>query len=375
MRRLTIIVRSSRGALPLVIAAGVTAAHGCGGDTETGTGSAGGTRSDAGTSGGSGGLAGTGASGGLVSVGGAAGVSPFGGAGGSVALGGAGGGLAVGGSGGGMQFCSSFALDSFTVELPPEGTPADPGQICAATMEPVVSNRAARVTLEKLGPAGDLQTARGLVEVDAALLDRVIGTPVIEVIDATDTSLTSLVVSNIQRQPTGYSFDAVFTAPVGATTDGFSRLTARVSLELDCTPSPETRIVHASTDIHLCIGDGDLTWVSSGDQCVVCRVIAEMAPSPIVPDKASDDLPLAQALRLRIVELARISNTVVLLAENDGGDGMEYEWHASGGELTTLAPDVVAWTLVDGMPDPFIQAAVSGPHAVAVASFAFNEAA
>ena len=273
-----------------------------------------------------------------------------------------------------MQFCSSFALDSFTVELPPEGTPADPGQICAATVDPVVSNRAARVTLEKLGAPGDLQTARGFVEVDAALLDNVIATPTIQVIDATDPALSSLVVSNIQRQATGYSFDAVFAQPIYASSDGFSRLTVRVSFDLDCTPRP-TRAVDAATDIHLCIGEGDLTWVSSGDQCVVCRVIAEMAPSPIVPDKTSDDLPLAQALRLRIVKLARIANTVVLLAENDGGDGMEYEWHASGGELTVLAPDVVAWTLADGMPDPFIQAAVSGPHAVAVATFAFNEAA
>jgi hypothetical protein len=100
-----------------------------------------------------------------------------------------------------------------------------------------------------------------------------------------------------------------------------------------------------------------------------------MAPSPIVPDKQADDLPLARAMRLRIVELARISNSLVLLAENDGGEGLEYEWHVSAGRLEQLAPDVVVWTLEQGMPDPLIQTAVWGEHSAAVASFAFNEAA
>jgi hypothetical protein len=104
----------------------------------------------------------------------------------------------------------------------------------------------------------------------------------------------------------------------------------------------------------------------------VCRIIAEMAPSPIVPEKTNDALPLAQVLRLRIVELARVSNVVVLLAENDGGDGLEYEWHASAGKVEHLAPDVVAWTLEEGLDAPSIHAAVWGADGAAVASFAFN---
>jgi hypothetical protein len=100
-----------------------------------------------------------------------------------------------------------------------------------------------------------------------------------------------------------------------------------------------------------------------------------MAPSPILPGSIEDELPLAQALRLRIVELARIANTVVLLAEHDGGSGLDYEWLASVGQVERLAPDVVAWTLAEGQPDPLIQAAVAGPSSVAVASFAFNERA
>ena len=69
------------------------------------------------------------------------------------------------------------------------------------------------------------------------------------------------------------------------------------------------------------------------------------------------------------------ANHLVLLAENDGGEGLDYEWLASVGRIDRLAPDVIAWTLQEGDPDPFIQAAVSGPNAAAVASFAFNDRA
>jgi hypothetical protein len=166
-----------------------------------------------------------------------------------------------------------------------------------------------------------------------------------------------------------------------------TRITVRVSLEISCgamVPSADasgdastaTQVVHAVTDIHLCSdGRRDPEWVSSGSVCTVCRIIAEMAPSPIVPDKAADGLPLARVLRLRIIELARISNTVVLLAENDGGEGLEYEWHASAGTVERLAPDVIVWTLAEGMAAPHVQAAVWSADAAAVASFAFNDEA
>ena len=43
--------------------------------------------------------------------------------------------------------------------------------------------------------------------------------------------------------------------------------------------------------------------------------------------------------------------------------------------LNRLDDDVIAWTLEEGTPDPFIQAAVYGKNAAAVASFAFNDRA
>jgi hypothetical protein len=193
------------------------------------------------------------------------------------------------------------------------------------------------------------------------------GTPTLEVLDATFQELLELEIEPLAAASGGFSFEGTFPPFTFDPDDGYARMTMRASLEVACEGG--TRLVHAVTDLHLCIVDGITSWASSGQSCCVCRIIAEMAPSPIVPDKRADELPLAQAIRLRIVELARVSNTIILLAENDGGDG------PSAGRIERLADDVIAWTLEEGTPAPFVQAAVYGPDAAAVASFAFNDRA
>jgi hypothetical protein len=300
---------------------------------------------------------------------------PSSGAGGAMAGGASGSGGAIFGAGGGILIVGSGGTGglgpgqcSFTVELPPEGVPADPGEICAASMVPVDSNRAAFVMLQSTGSA----PTDGTIRIDPALLPLVVGTPTLKVIDATDPALLGVKFDAVTTSPGGFAFKIHWPSPLNLNTDGMTRVTVQVSLELSC--PPETQLVHSATDIHLCrqeLNDGG-DWVSSGQVCSVCRIIAEMAPSPIVPDKANDALPLAQVLRLRIVELARVANVVVLLAENDGGGGLEYEWQASAGKIEHLAPDVVAWTLEEGLDAPSIHAAVWGLDAAAVASFAFN---
>ena len=361
MRKLKLVVRSTTGALPVIIAASVVPATSCGsaeGDSDkakSGPGDA-----SAGQ-GGAGGQAGVGGQGGQGGTGGVITVDSGGGAGGTVIVPDAG------------EMCQFGIDESFDVELPPEGTPAEPGQICAAAVEPVESGRAARVTLSGFSSGGT--SADGLIEVDPALFDRIVGDPIIEVIDSTNAQVGAMTTSGVTREATGFSFQAAWPNQLFLPPDGMTRMTIRVSLELSCGDGG-TRVLHAVTDLHLCDDNNfGVEWVSSGDRCVVCQVIAEMAPSPIVPDKSDDELPLARALRLRIVELARVSNTIVLLAENDGGEGLEYEWHPSVGKVEKLSPDVIAWTVEDGMPAPMIQAAVVGPAEAAVASFAFNEEA
>lgn len=365
-RRLELVVLARAGALPIVIAASVTPACGSkSGLLEPGTSVA------SGGSAASGGAGGIGGGGGTVISGGGSGGIVFGG-------GGTGG---LGGSGG-QSACEPFQkTETYEVALPPEGVPAEPGQICAVSAVPVPSGRAAHVTLLKLGTGPDLAQASGFVEIDPDLFPLVIGQPTLEVIDATHPALSQMQITSLVKQSGGWAFQASFPGPLFIEPSGFTnlspgRMTVRIAFEVDCSPNGPSKVVHAATDIHVCQGEGQIEWVSSGDSCTVCTIIAEMAPSPIVPDGArNDDLPLARALRLRIVELARISNTLVLLSEHDGGDGCEYEWQASAGRVERLAPDIVAWTLEEGMAAPFIQVAVHGPSALGVASHGFNEAA
>ena len=63
--------------------------------------------------------------------------------------------------------------------------------------------------------------------------------------------------------------------------------------------------VESTTELALCGVTGPQTWRSSGSTCIQCCVVCEMAPTPIVSDNMGDDLPLARALRLRVIEVAR----------------------------------------------------------------------
>jgi hypothetical protein len=359
-RRLTVVVRTARGTLPLVVAASVAGAS-CSSD-ETGIGKS----TSANPPGATGGL--TTDAGPPSNTGGATEQGGALGAGGTLSTGGV-----TSGSGGDSFIIVPPASGGtpsdtcqFTVELPPEGVPPDPRQICSATMVPVESGRSAMVQFQSTGR----EPLQGVLVINPNLA--VTGTPTLEVIDSTDPALRNVTFDSVTLTPMGYSFQIHWPTSLSLSPDGMTRITVRASFELPC--GKETQVVHSATDIHLCTQsayDG-AEWVSSGQVCSVCRIIAEMAPSPIVPDSADDPLPLAQVLRLRIVELARVANVVVLLAENDGGAGLEYEWQASAGKIEHLAPDVVAWTLAEGLDAPSIHAAVWGPNAAAVASFAFN---
>jgi hypothetical protein len=349
-RRLGIVVKTSPGALPVLVAAGFVSASACGESTEIRTRSF--VDHDASNVGG-GGPGGTG--GGITFGSGGAATGGFAfGTGGEIII--------PSGTGGSCNY---------TVPLPPEGTPAEPGQICAVALDPVDSNLSARVTFNI-----DATGVRGTVLFDPKVAPRITGVPKIEVLDASDAALMALQIGQLTKAAGGFSFPVTFPQPVSLK-EGYSRVTVRVTFDVECGPDGgNAKQVHAATDLHLCSDSiGGSAWVSSGDRCVVCRIIAEMAPSPIVPDKSADGLPLARALRLRVVELARVANRVVLFAENDGGDGLDYEWHPSAGRVERLAPDVVVWTVAEGMAAPLMQVAVMGATEAAVASWSWNEAA
>jgi hypothetical protein len=274
-----------------------------------------------------------------------------------------------GGTGGAMPECGDFDPITFQVEVPPPGVPARAGQICTVMASPVESNEAARVVLTKYSMAQNL--AMGSVTVASLVLPDVVGLPTIEVVETQVPELMPVTITNVAPTMDGFSFHAEW-PPFTLPPESWVRMRVQTTMTVKCDPNGmDTRQVQASTWIHLCIEDGDLLWVSSGDDCKVCDVIAEMAPCPIVPDKAGDELGLAQALRLRLVVLARVGSTVVVWAEHDGGAGLAIDWRASGGELRHLADDVVVWTPSEG--DQQILCAVQGDDAAAVASLPTKE--
>ena len=283
-----------------------------------------------------------------------------------------------GGSGGSIGFDAGPGGDpgdceTFEVEVPPDGVPASPGQICAVNTSPVESNKAARVTLTKYSQA--LHLATGFVEVEPTVLAEVVGLPTIEVVDAEVQQLSGMQVTQVAPTTGGFSFHAEWPQPFDVYPDPWSRMTVKATFDIKCDPQGNTtQTVEAITHIHLC-HEEEVTWVSSGDECTVCASVCEMAPSPIVPAAGADGLPLARALRLRVVELARIGRKLVLLAENDGGEGMGYQWRPSAGEIAELAPDIIVWTLPDEPGPHLVQVAVHASDAAAVATLRADRAA
>src|SRR5688500_16059221 len=140
MRKLRIMVRMASGSLPLVVAASVVPVEAC-----SPAGGPSGSSAQGGRSSALGGAGGANAGGRAPAMGGSsAGTLVLVTTGGNAA-----GGSAQGGAGGqaGASSCGTYC-DELLVDLPAEGVPAEPGQICAASVEPVTSNRAAFLTFD-----------------------------------------------------------------------------------------------------------------------------------------------------------------------------------------------------------------------------------
>lgn len=357
MRTLRLSWSRASGAVPLLIAAAVAPAA-CGGDVDTrGTGGAAGSTGTGGESSASTGTSTGGAGGDIFTV--------------------VGGGPATGGGGGAGDLCSESGFPTssftFTVPLPPPGVPAEPGQICAQNPPSVTSNAAARVTLNKYSQA--LNLAMGFVAIAPDLQSTVIGTPTVEVVSAATNDLLGMVVSDVMPAAGGFTFHAEWPTMLALLPESWVQMTVKTTFTSQCGPGPaDTRTVEAITVVHLCFEGNELLWVSSGDECRVCEIIAEMAPSPIVGDTREDDLPLARALRLRVRPIVKVGRSLVLMAENDGGADVDYAWRATAGEVRSIAPDVVVWTPPRGGGPHLLQAAVTGEHTAGVASYTLEAA-
>ncbi len=257
------------------------------------------------------------------------------------------------------------------VSLPPPNVPADPGVLCSINVSPVGSNDAARVTLTAYSPKAE--TAIGYIAVPSQLQPLIVGQPALTVVQATDPALFGMQVAAMGKTAGGYTFQASWPSAFGQN-PGAIQMTVKTSFAIKCADGG-TQTVEALTILDLCIDGNTVDWASSGDSCTICTLIAEMAPSPIVSDNRGDEMPLGRVIRLRVRELARVGRSLLLLAENDGGEGTEHEWSASAGEIALVASDVALWRIPERERDvgePAIQVAVWNDTGAAVASYAWD---
>ena len=264
-----------------------------------------------------------------------------------------------------------FPPVSYIVQLPPPGVVADPGQICAVVSPPVSSNTSARVTLTKYSPS--LETADGFIAVPSAIVASMVGLPAVTVSASSDPKFAGLQVTGMAPVSGGYQFQASWPGALPHSSFG-GQMTVKTSFTINCGDGA-TQTVESITKIDFCIDGDSFDWVSSGDACTVCQVIAEMAPSPIVSDNRGDDLPLGRVIRIRVVEVARAGRQVLLFAENDAGDDAKFEWRISGGALERIADDVMLWSMPDeGSESPFGQVAVWNEAGAVVENFLWGAA-
>jgi hypothetical protein len=247
----------------------------------------------------------------------------------------------------------------FTIPVPEAGVFPDLASVCAAST-PVQSNTAATITLSNWN--GNALTADGFIAITSDLLNALVGDPVI-----TGGNMT---VQQLTKTTNGYTFKA---SQLLSTS-----MTLKVTLQVACGDAGldgGVQTVESTTDLALCIVGNADAWESSGSTCIQCCVVCEMAPTPITSDNTGDDLPLARALRLRVIELARAGNQVVLFAQNDAGEEAEYEWHVTGGTFEKIAADVIVWTLPDTREkQPFGQLALWNDEGAIVENFYWGAA-
>jgi hypothetical protein len=248
--------------------------------------------------------------------------------------------------------------------------------VCVDSGGPVDAGWAARVTLfGQFTPP-----LEGRIAIGRAFVGRVVGLPTLRVIDASDPGWKDMFFDNVQVvSPSEFKFNFAWANPPAARDE--VRITIEATFSVQCegeagTDAGTIRTVQSLSNVIRCTGRGLSSWISSGDICNVCAIIAEMAPTPIVPGRHEDPLPLGEALRLQVKTIARVGRTLVLLAEHDGGgEGHAYAWKASAGELMRIADDVVAWTPPDDSMLELVQVAVESDRAAGVASLRWDRAA
>jgi hypothetical protein len=272
--------------------------------------------------------------------------------------------------------CLAFNIEMHgIVDSPPEGVTPDPLSICAWETEPVESNRAATVTLNI--SFGDLSVATGRIDVPPAVLSEVVGLPTIDITSNLPEVYLPATVTEIQPAEGGFTFHIRFpeeSRNCYPWRPGEPAITILVSFYIRCDPSGTVvRTVESSTNLWLCNPQGRIDWFSSGNECVVCEEVCEMAPSPIVPDGSAAGTGLPRAIDAGIALVAQVGRAVCLVAEHQGTKGpVSYRWDVSSGTLDDPDSGGVVWELPKDPGPHLAQVVVTDRDSTAVATLRYR---
>jgi hypothetical protein len=232
--------------------------------------------------------------------------------------------------------------------------------------------QAARVTMADSTAAG---LSIGRVTVAPEISGLVVGLPTVDTVDKSPAYAPDAAISNVRANGDGFLFDVTWSGRDPMSMCGMGgqpSWTFRVGLKLQC--GGQNRVVESFTVVAVC---GDSRWASSGDACDQCSAICEMAPSPLLPEKPGDDLPLGSALGVVVRPLVRVDGATVLLAEHAPRPGLRYAWQATAGTIEQLDADVVLWRLPADTQaeDHLVQVAITDSDLATVASYRWNRRA
>ena len=242
------------------------------------------------------------------------------------------------------EICSTWEIEeSFDVPSPQIDETTTIEDLCSATSSPLINHAAAEVQINIYSEDNSLAT--GQIRVHEQLRDRVIGLPNVE-LKSVDPNLEGGSISNVQAAGELFTFHLEFDKSSWLQ-PGQSIFQLTVTLDISCeAPSSESKQISSMTYIELCDDVDHPIWVSSGNTCVVCQEVCEMAACPIPVTDQSDQIPLSGSPRLEIVPVASSGRSIFLFAEHRDTKGkLSYEWRTSSGSISTPTSPGAIWQL------------------------------
>ncbi|MDD5306538.1 MAG: hypothetical protein PHU25_04375 [Deltaproteobacteria bacterium] len=278
------------------------------------------------------------------------------------------------------------ALDAHIVDSPPAGIKPTQDGICGDATSPSHSNLAARVTIDVT--TASLDAAVGTVLIPDGLKGKVVGLPRISVEEAMPYEFYAMTVTGMTESADGFTFEATWPEPFGVDPGSISAtMVVKVAMEIACgdgdagvdggvDSGPGTKTVEAVTYLDLCDGPSHPGWVSSGDECAVCRAVAEVAASPTFPVGRCDGLALPASFRLELVPVSWQGRSVVVEARCEtAGRGISFSWKASAGTIAGQGGSRATWTPPADPGPHVIQVVADDGRSVAVASLPWRHRA